>query len=318
MFKEILWIKPQLQPGDLDKMDKALTRRFAKVAKGFGKGLVATLTGGGVAGLALGLIDKILNPLKETQDAIDRVLKQGDDVVTNAKQFGTTAGKLFRLQALAKSTGLDEGSLDVLINKFQNAVAEAAADPTKQTSVRNFVGEKDSADAFFQFIQGLQKLDKTQQLLVQQEVFGEKQVLKMADFLQTDFAKQSKLLGGPTSEALTPRLEKLGDLNDLKDRLGATREMNDVFRKAAQINAGMVKSQDEQLKLDLARENKQIAAYDNLAQISLASQELMNLGKEAVLGITGLVVKVTDLAANVKKLSESRALKGIMKFIGGN
>lgn len=316
MFKETLLIKPKLEPGDLNSMERSLSKRFGNVAKKFGKGLVGALTGGGIAGLALGLIDKLLNPLKETQDAIDRVLKQGDDIVTNAKQFGTTAGKLFRLQQIAKSTGLDENSLDILITKFQSAVAEAVADPNKQTAVRQFVGQKDTAEAFFEFIQSLQKLSKTQQVLVQQEVFGEKQILKMADFLQTDFAAQTKLVGGPSAEKLTPGLEKLANLNDLKDALEANRTLNDVLKKSSVINADMVRAQNDQAKLDLKRENDQIKSYQDLAAISNASNEILNLVKQGTLGLTSLVVKVTDLTNNVKKLTESRAVKGLLKFIG--
>lgn len=317
MFKEILYIMPKLSSQALNEMDRALSGRFGKIAKKFGKGLLASLTGGGIAGLALGFIDKILNPLKETQEAIDRVLKQGDDVVTNAKQFGTTAGKLFRLQKIAQSTGLEEGSLNMLLEKFQTAVAEATADPTKATSVRQFVGSKDMAEAFFEFIQSLQKMTKEQQILVQQEVFGEKQILKMADFLQTDFAKQAKILGGPSSEQLTPSIEKLGDLNDLKDALQARRELSDVITKSKTINEGMVRSADERARLDLEKENKQIKSYQDLAAISNASNELLNLGKEALLGVTSLVVKVTDLSNNVRKLTDSKAVRGMMKLFGG-
>lgn len=316
MFKEILYIIPKLSASALNEMDRALSSRFAKVAKKFGKGLASSLMGGGIAGAALGIIDKILNPLKETQEAIDRTLRSSDDAVTNAKQFNTTPGKLFRLQQIAKSTGLDEGSLDVLIQKFQASVAEAQADPKKVTSVRNFVDQKDTATGFFEFIQALQKMEKGQQILVQQEVFGEKQILRMADFLQTDFAAQSKLIGGPTSEQLNPRLQKLGDLNDLKDVLEARRTLSDTMVKGKVINEGMIRAQDRAEKLTLERENKQIQSYQDLANISNAAEQITNLVKDGVLGLTGLVVKVTDLANNVKKLTESRAVKGIMKWMG--
>src|SRR5687767_8200002 len=107
MFSEILKIIPQLDSGDLAKLESSLSGRFTRIAKKFGKGLGSILTGGGIAGLALGLIDKLLNPLKDVQEAIDRSLKDSDDLVTNAKQFDTTAGKLAKLVALGKSTGLE-------------------------------------------------------------------------------------------------------------------------------------------------------------------------------------------------------------------
>lgn len=317
VFKETLLITPKLTASDLNKMEQTLSRRFTNVAKKFGKGLTTALAAGGIAGIAVGLIDKLLNPLKETQEAIDRVLKQGDDIVTNAKQFGTTAGKLFRLQQIAKSTGLDEGSLDILLAKFQTSVAEAAADPKKQTSVRQFVGVKDTAAAFFEFIQSLQKMEKNQQVIIQQEVFGEKQILRMADFLQTDFAAQNKLLGGPTSEQLTPGIEKIGELNDLKDVLESRRNLNDILKKSKTINEEMIRSQDARAKSDLEKENKQIKSYTDLAAISNASNEILNLVRDAGLGIAGLVVKVTDLTNTVKKLTESSGIKNVLKWIGG-
>lgn len=318
MFKEILQIIPKITPSDAAKMESQLVRRFKRVSAAFGKGMVGALTGGGIAGAALGLIDKILNPLKETQDAINKTLAQSDDLVTYAKQFGTTAGRLARLTALGKSTGLDESQLYMLIEKFQATVAEAVADPNKPTSVRNFVGQKDTAEAFFEFIQALQRMEKNQQILVQQEVFGEKQILRMSDFLNTDFAAQSKALGGPTAEQLTPRLEKLGDLNDYRDVLEASRGLKDAYRKGGVISKAMVDMENERAKLDLQRENSQIQSYKDLAAISNAANEIVNLGKEAILGVTSLVVKVTDLTNNVRKLTESRAMKGIMKWIGGN
>jgi uncharacterized protein YidB (DUF937 family) len=317
MFSETLLIKPKLDSRDLNSMEASLTTRFGKIAKKFGKGLGAALTGGGVAGLALGLVDKLLNPLKETQEAIDRVLAQGDDIVTNAKQFGTTAGKLFRLQQLAKSTGLDEGSLAVLLQKFQASVAEAEADPNKQTSVRNFVGQSDMAEAFFEFIQSLQKMDKNQQVLVQQEVFGEKQILKMADFLQTDFGWQQQLIGGPSSGELNKPLEHLGDLNDLKDVLAANRAMVDAVNKSKSINAGMVKLQDEMLRQDLARENRQVQSYKDLAAISIASAEILNFIRDIGLKVTSMAVQLTNLLENVKAITNSRFIRGLLKMGGG-
>lgn len=311
MFKEILKIIPRLDNTDLNKMEKSLSSRFGRIAKKFGKGMVGALTGGGIAGLALGLIDKLLNPLKETQEAIDRVLKQGDDIVTNAKQFGTTAGKLFKLQQLAKNQGLDEEALNVLLGKFQTAVAEAAADPNKKTSVRAFVGEKDTAEAFFSFIQGLQKLDKNSQVLVQQEVFGEKQILKMAEFLQADFGsiiKNTRLKG---AESYTPGLENLADLEQLQRNFQTQREAGDIMQKSRLINAGMIESQNRAEKLNLEKENARIQSYQSLATISEASGKILGVIEKGFLMLSDLVTKVTGLSETVRKFSGSSIFRGL-------
>jgi hypothetical protein len=334
MFSEILKIIPQLDNSDLNKMDRQLTKRFGAVAKKFGKGLLATLAGGGLAGIALGFIEKILNPLKETQEAIDRTLKLSDDIVTNAKQFGTTPGKLFKLQALGKANGIDPESLSMLINKFQTAVSEATYDPTKPTSVRNYVpaaqlDEKgnqvydaqgkpkfhqiDQAENFFGFIQDLRRMTKDQQLLVQEEVFGEKQVLKMSDFLDNanQFGAQLKRIGAQSSEVYTKPLEKLSGLNDKKDELTAGRELNDLLVKARKINEGMIDQQGVAEQLALNKENQRVAKYNGLATIDATVTRIMNQIEGVALNLTTLLVKVTNLSDISKKLSASRMFKGI-------
>lgn len=339
MFNEILKITPKLDNGDLSRMERTLNSRFGRVAKKFGKGLVAALAGGGIAGVALGFIDKLLNPLKETQDAIDRVLNQGDDIVTNAKQFGTTAGKLFKLQQIAKSTGLDPDSLFMLMTKFQTAVAEAAADPTKATSVRKFVPapiidpatgeqrinpisgkpefqEQDTAEAFFQFIQSLRKMDKTSKLLVQQEVFGEKQVLKMSDFLETDMRLQAQDLQLRPSEEYTPVLESLGTGNDWKDILRERNEAEDIFRKGRLINAGMIESQAQREQIARQRENERIAGYKSLATIEEASAKITALIEKGMIELTKIATKASNLSDIVDSLSVNRIFKGIIKSTG--
>ncbi len=298
------------------------------MSKKFGKGLVAALTGGGVAGFALGIVDKLLNPLKETQDAIDNMLKKSDDIVANAKQFGTTSGKLARLVAIAQSTGLDQQSLFTMLTKFQGAIAEATADPTKETSVRQFAPkllrdengkplknqpEPDIASLFFEFIQQSQKLNKSDQFLAQKDVFGEKLILKMSDFAQSDLVKQNKLLGGPSAEQLTKGFNKTGDLNDLKDLLTAKRTLNDDFTKSKIINADMVKQQDARAQLDLDRENKQIQSYQSLAEISIATNTVLNWLKEIALKLTDLAVTFSSVNNIIKKIAGARALRLFLK-----
>ena len=69
----------------------------------------------------------------------------------------------------------------------------------------------------------------------------------MAEFLQTDFDWQQKLLGGPKSERSNSEpLEHLDNLNNFKDVLTANRELNDMVKKSGEINANMIRSQDAQ------------------------------------------------------------------------
>lgn len=286
MFSEILKIIPKIDAKGLADMEKALGNRFVRVAKKFGKGVVGVFKGGGIAGAALGLIDKLLNPLKEVQESIDRTLKTSGDLVSNAEQFGTTPGQLFKLRQLAKTKGLDEDGLYNLISKFQVAVADAKEDPKKPSAVRNYAGFTDMAEGFFQFIQALQGLEKSQQLLVQKEVFGEKQILKAADFFNADMAQQVKALGISDTKTISSALTRLDKLGDLEDVLGARREYTDLIGKAGVINEGVVRARDKSERLALEKENKRIQSYQDLANISDSVSKIMGL-VENQLGLFG-------------------------------
>lgn len=318
-------IIPKLETKDLEAMQKSLQSRFTKLTKSFGKGLVNALKGGGIAGIALGLIDKLLNPLKEVQEAIDKTLKSSDDISTFAKQFDTTSGKLFKLVQLGKSAGLDQDNLFTLIQKYQSAVAEARANPNNEavSSVRNFVDQKDTAEGFFGFIRQLQTLTKDQQVLVQQQIFGEKQILKMADFLQTDFDKAASSVGidKVTSQKLTNSIEKLAGLNDLADALEARRGTFDIVNKANVMNEGIVRSRDEAAKIALKKENAQIQSYNDLAAISNTVEKIMGVVNEGIILVGKLVNKVTPFVDKVTgfidKLAKSPSLRGFTKMFGG-
>lgn len=315
MFKEILQIKPVLSPSDLNSMERSLSGRFKRVAKSFGKGLGSILSGGGLLGAAVGMVDKILNPLKETQAAIDRTLKMSDDVVTNAKQFNTTAGKLATLQYAGEATGLDAGTLNTMINKFQVAVAEAKADPEKVTSVRNFTNQDDAVQGFYEFMQSLRNMGSSDQSLVQKEVFGEKLILKSADFAQSIGPELLSKIGGPSSAKLTKRFDQGANLNDLKDLMAARLQKTDDFAKLGKINEGMVRSQNSQLAKEKEAENINITGYKNLANISEAVSDMGNVVKQIAVSVTGAVTSFYDISATMKKISESAALRGILKLI---
>lgn len=314
-----------MDSSDLKKLEDQLQSRFTKISKKFGKGLMDVLKGGGIAGLALGLIDKLLNPLQAVQESIDRMLKTSDDLATQANQFNTSSGKLFKLVQIGKSAGLDQEGLFTLITKFQTAVAQAKADPNDQSvsAVRNFTNEKDTALNFFNFIQSLQKLDRNQQLLVQQQVFGEKQIGKMSEFLNLDFAKQFRATGldKQSSETFTKSIDKMAKLSDLADILKVKNENKDIIDKSRVINESMIKQRAKSDALALEKENLQIKSYNDLAAISDTVSKIMLIVEQGV-GLIGKLInmvtpfinKATDFMA---KLLKSPLMRGVRGLFGG-
>lgn len=318
MFSFIMKIFPRIDQKELNKMEKQLQSRFTRVAKRFGKSLSTMMKSGGLWGAAFALINKILNPLKDVQESIDATLKSSADIVTNAKHFGTEAGKLFKLQQLAQSKSVDESSLYDILQKFQTAIAKAENDPSEPSAVRQFVGQKDIAEGFFEFIQSLNKMDKNQQILVQQSVFGEKQILKMASFLGTDFADQIKKIGARDGKVYTPALEKLDHLADLTDVLTARRSLQDRIDKASVMNEGLVRAKDKMDRAALARENQRIKSYEDLAAIQETSEKIMGLMEQGLALIGKLVNTITPtinkIAESLSKLSNSKMMRGLFGF----
>ncbi len=324
MFSEIMKIIPKLDQKDLRSMEKTLQTRFTKLAKGFGKGIANSLKGGGLIGAGVALIDKILNPLKETQEAINRMLQSSDDIATNASQFNTTTGRLYKLIGVAKATGLDQDNLFMLITKFQTAVAQARANPNDAavSSVKNFTGQDDTAEGFFSFITALRNMEKDQQLLVQQQIFGEKQILKMADFLQSDLSKIASETGldKVTSEKFTKSIEGMAGLQDLTDILAVRRESQDVLKKGGLITEGMVRTKDQSERIALQKENERIANYQNLATLSQTSEKIMGLVEQGVSQIGGFIAMATPWMNNMLKAIEGFAkspmIRGVRSLFG--
>lgn len=325
MFSEILKIIPKLDTKDMQIMERNLQSRFTRVAKTFGKGLTNIFKGGGLIGAGLALIDKLLNPLKEVQEAIDRSLKTSDDLATNASQFNTTTGKLAKLVTLAKATGLDEENLYTLITKFQTAVAEARVNPENPnvSAVRNYIDQEDFASGFFSFIQQLQKMDKASQVLVQQQVFGEKQILKMADFLQQDFEGLAQKTGinKVSSEQATRSIESLSALADLADTQKASREFTDLIRKGSTINESMIRARDKAERIALERENQRIQSYNDLQAISSSVDKMMIAVEKGVAMLGNFMNQMTpflDKVSNsIDALMKSPIMRGIKGIFGG-
>lgn len=322
MFSEVLKIIPQIDSKDLAKMEKSLQSRFTKIAKGFGKGLANVLKGGGIAGVALALIDKLLNPLKEVQEAIDRSLSKGDDLATFAAQFNTTSGRLAKVQAMGEASGLDAEGLRMLLVKFQGAQSEARADRSKDTSVRNFADRQDTLEAFFEFIQSLQKLNKGDQLRVQTEVFGERQILKASEFLNANFEDLGKKFARFDAAKLTGAADKLANLSDMNDQLAAIRGLDDLQAKAGVINSGMIRAKDQSERLNLQKENARIQSYKDLQAISDSVTKIMGIVEQGLALLGSLIQKLLpfiDQASDfIKKFMKSPMVRGIKNIFGGS
>lgn len=331
VLTEVLKIQPKLDDKDLNQMEKSLGKRFARIAKGFGRGLQLA----SVAALGTAVLDKLINPLNEVKQAIDKTLGKADDVVTNAKQFNTSTENLLKLRALGSVRGVSAESIDQLLTKFQGAVAQAKQNPNDpaNSAVRNFIGEKDTAQAFYNFILQLQKMDKNQQVLVQQQVFGEKQILKMAEFLQdTGFQESSKALEKVNFAKAAQGAENLALLKDKLDANRTVNDMRDFEAKARVIDNSVIANMNQSEINNMRRENNRIGrsaqaftAEERMAEIQENVEQLTNelLTKIPVLfdglnAIVDLLRKAVDGWQQIfNLLKNSTIVRGIKGIFGG-
>ena len=331
MLTEVLKIQPKLDNNELNQMERQLGSRFSRIAKGFGRGLKIA----SAAALGAAVLDRLINPLQEVKAAIERTLGKADDVVTNAKQFNTTTENLLKLRALAQTRGVTPENLDLLLSKFQGAVAQAAANPNDPSvsSVKNFAGEKDTAVAFFNFITALQKMEKNQQRLIQEQVFGEKQVLKMAEFLQDNgFKESAQAIKNVNFQRAAKGAEFLAAKNDQIAANRTVNDMNDLSNKARVIDNGTIRNMNQSELNNLNRENGRISrsdqmftAEERMAEIQDNLEKLVNetLTKvpeimDALKGITGLLQKsVEGWSMMIQLIKTSPMFKGIKSMFGG-
>jgi len=328
-WSEIVKVKPQVDSSSLNSMERTLSTRFQRIAKKFGGGLMSAIKGGGLAALAVSIVDKVLNPLQDVQSAIDKALGNADDLATFAQQFNTSAGSLARLQAFGQATGLDSEGVRMLLGKFQQAVAQAAADPSKPSAVSAFVGKKDTAEAFFEFVQSLQKINKVNPNaanMVQQEVFGGRQILKASEFLNADFASLSARIGGPSAEALSEAANYLAFQNDERDLNRAKRGLKDIQTKATMLAGKDGRGRAFELmelreQIDLNRENKRLGNFDSLARISMATDKMVKLLEDGYMKLapalaTVLPVVIDKIGTAAKGIETSRAVRGMVSGKG--
>ncbi len=282
MFSEVVKLIPNVDRASLNRMFQTLNQRFATVAKKFAAGMKNAFKFGGLVGIGASLISKMLNPLQKAEEIINRITGKGDDAVTNAEEFGTEAGKILRLEAIGAAKGVDSDTMRTLLGKFQSALAEEqqlAKDPNaKPGTLREFVGEKDTADAFFKFIQSLGNLgrkDKTRQTLIENEIFGEKLRGKASEFINAPSQDFEDILNKlPTVEELTAAAQKSGSLADMSDLLKAIRESQDFVRKSGLVKESQIKAIDQSERQKLKSEDQTLQRFDSLKSSSIAIQEL--------------------------------------------
>jgi hypothetical protein len=278
MFTEIIKFIARIDSTRLKQMFDYMNKRFTAISKRFNKGMKAAMKLTGVAAVAGLLIDKLVNPLKQAEEIIDRISKYGSDAKDVAEDLGTDPGTLLRLQGLAGAKGVDQDTLRSLLDKFRTALVEEQVSQSRNEPagpLRQFTRETDMSEAFLKFLFGLKQLGGNEQLLVQNQIFGEKLRGKTRQFFNAPGDEIAAILARlPSAESLASAADRAATMGGLADRLKAIRELNDFVEKAGKIEERHVKGLDEAARGELKSENKALGRFDSSKSTTIAVQEL--------------------------------------------
>lgn len=282
MISEIVKLVPEADRAALNKMFSTLSSRFSQIAKMFGKGLKVAMTAAPFLAIGGAILSKLLNPLQESEEIIDRILQKTGDTEDTAEDLGTTAGNLLRLGFLGEAKGVDADTMKQLLTKFQGALVEerlAAQDPTKQAgTLREFIGEQDSSKAFFNFLQALNNrdlVDRDTAIAAQSEIFGEKLRGRTAQFFNAKPEELQMILDRlPSAGTLQSAFDKAAPVADQNDLLKASRNADDLVTKMNLMDPGKVLGLDASDRQKMRAQNEGLARFDSLKTSSIAIQEL--------------------------------------------
>lgn len=251
---------------------------------------------------ALSKEQEIVRAPKEIQKRLDlatdpakvKALEQSIAQETDPEKQKTLRSQL---QQAKQDTGPQQ------IEALQIQLKAAKEEVTKGGALREFVGETDMAEAFFKFIQSMQGLEKSRQVVVQGEIFGEKVRGKASEFFNAKPEELASILKElPTAEALAAAAARAGDLADAKDRTVAVNDSRDFVTKAGLVNEGQINSIEQRRLAEQQQENRDLQTFTTLKNTANAIDELTkkfeNLLKDLAVNV------LPELVKGVRALSE--------------
>lgn len=276
MFTEVIKLIPKLDSTAMNTMFTRLNRRFAAVAKGFGRGMKNALKLSPILAVAGALMAKLVNPLQKAEEAIDRLLNKGDNAVTNAAEFGTSPGSMMVLEGLAATTGLESEQLRMMMAKYQSAVAresEASQQPGYKPGILSeFRNDTDMAQSFFDFIRSTQNLPESQRVNALTTIIGEERVKASEFFGVRNWGERIAQM--PAGALLGDAAVKAASLQDRKQQQDVNRDLQYFVKHTDLVQPKMIDDIDRSERNRLDKETESLLRYDETKSASLAIQEL--------------------------------------------
>jgi len=276
--KYTIQVNPQVSASDAQKMENELNKRFANVAKKFGTHLKNSLTtslkvgaGAGVAGLLASLI----NPIEKINEDLKGILAEGDDIATQAQQFGISTENMTKLTALAGSAGADiSQALQIFTSKLQEARDYQAGDTTKSPVLSAYIG-KDIGRAFYEFLKTASNLPAIEKNAFIGKVFSDKMQNKLAELVQQDIDKRIKQVENKFGYKRTGKaIDVLAQREDQQAILAQKRKGEEFVRKSKVITTGTIQTEDQIARAKLTREVQMLSEFEIYAKQAVLQEQI--------------------------------------------
>lgn len=349
MFSEILKIIPIIDNARAKTLENSLHGRFKRVAKGFGKALNFAIKGT-ILGISLGLLQKLLDPIKEIEERVNKLLDDGSDLVDNAADFGATAGEMKRLQDIGGALGVKPEQLKDMLTKYQDAIEGAKKEMLEKGSIESasgqavskYINDSNMVESFINYLKGLQatqpqsiikdgrRVDlglQTQQTL-QENVFGKKFGAAQNRLMMADFNAIANQTGSSDTKGMSARFERVARLAEMQ-RIGAIRSENKYgAQQMDAINPSMITGlqqiQDKK-EADLADKMRKFDTLKKADELMTKITEVVTKMNELILEAFAFIRRFTEkktaseviLGKQQEKIERTKASResGIMKTL---
>jgi hypothetical protein len=264
--KYTIQVNPQVSASDGQKMENELNARFANVARKFGthlkNSLKTSLKVGAGAGVA-GLVASLINPIEKINEDLKGILAEGDDIATQAQQFGISTENMTKLTALAGSAGADiSQALQIFTSKLQEARDFQGGDTSKSSVLSAYIG-KDIGRAFYEFLKTASNLPAIEKNAFIGKVFSDKMQTKLAELVQQDIDKRIKQVENKFGYKKTGRaIDVLAQREDQQAILAQRRKGEEFVKKSKVITKGTIQTEDEIARAKLNREVQMLSEFE--------------------------------------------------------
>lgn len=304
MFEEGVKIKPKLSNKDAKELEDGLGKRILKPIDKFEKafkGIKKIIGLGAVTGAISGAMNSLLEPLDKLEARLKEMYGISEDLTNLADKYGTSAGKVKRIQDLAQVQGLNPDELMGMIESFRKNRNLLAVKDENGRVVKNKDGTdqkfqgKNVLEEFYKFIQNLKTTKDIPRRYLETQIFGEEQFGPAKRFINSNQNVAKQQLKSPSIQRINTATERSQKLA-YKDRLMNVQRETKSYDQRGNSNNGYLfdilqKRRDEEEKLTRDQEQNARAlekildvqigvkkAVESVASNTLKTVQLFEMG----------------------------------------